>query len=176
MSSFIARQASSACRLRYKFGFASLAALALTSVAPSAAYAQADDDEDQVLEEIVTTGTRLKANPNLASAVPVLSVTGEEAAVRGNVRVEDFVNVLPQVFANQASEVSNAASGTASLNLRGLGRNRTVVMIDGRRLPYRWCLGGIRLGRYRRCRQLHPQAGFRGCRVRRPVQHRLQRQ
>ena len=134
MNSILARRASGACRPLCRFGFASFAALAMTSLAPSAAIAQADGDDE--LEEITVTGTRLKANPNLASAVPVLSVTGEEAAVRGNVRVEDFVNVLPQVFANQASEVSNAASGTASLNLRGLGRNRTMVMIDGRRLPY----------------------------------------
>jgi len=119
-----------------KFGFASFAAFAVTSIVPPAAFAQADEDKDQPLEEIITTGTRLKANPNLASAVPVLSVTGEEASMRGDVRVEDFVNILPQVFANQASEVSNGASGTAALNLRGLGRNRTLVMIDGRRLPY----------------------------------------
>ena len=92
--------------------------------------------EEIIIEEIITTGTRLKANPNLAAAVPVLSVTGAEGAIRGNVRIEDFVNVLPQVFANQASEVSNGASGTAALDLRGLGRNRTLVLIDGRRLPY----------------------------------------
>jgi outer membrane receptor protein involved in Fe transport len=133
MNSILARHASGAYRPLCKFGFASFAALALTSVAPSAAYAQAEAEE---LEEITVTGSRIKANPNLAAATPVLSVTGEEAAIRGNVRVEDFVNQLPQVFANQASEVSNGASGTAALNLRGLGRNRTLVMIDGRRLPY----------------------------------------
>jgi outer membrane receptor protein involved in Fe transport len=55
---------------------------------------------------------------------------------RGNVRIEDFVNVLPQVFAGQASEISNGASGTATLNLRGLGSTRTLVLMDGRRLPY----------------------------------------
>jgi len=135
MNSILARRASDACRPLCKFGFASFAVLAMASVAPPTANAQADE-EDAVLEEIVTTGTRLKGNPNLASAVPVLSVTGEEASIRGDVRIEDFVNILPQVFANQASEVSNAASGTAALNLRGLGRNRTLVMIDGRRLPY----------------------------------------
>ena len=133
MTTILARQISGACWRLSKFGFASVAALALASIAPSAAYAQADDEE---LEEITVTGSRIRANPNLAAATPVLSVTGEEAAMRGNVRVEDFVNVLPQVFANQASEVSNGASGTAALNLRGLGRNRTLVMIDGRRLPY----------------------------------------
>ena len=98
--------------------------------------AVAQDQEEEVLEEIVTTGSRLTANPNLAAATPVLSVTGDEAVIRGNVRIEDFVNVLPQVFAGQASEVSNGATGTATLNLRGLGSVRTLVLIDGRRLPY----------------------------------------
>ena len=98
--------------------------------------AVAQDQEDEPLEEIITTGSRLRANPNLAAATPVLSVTGAEGVARGNVRVEDFVNVLPQVFANQAAEVSNGASGTAALDLRGLGRNRTLVLLDGRRLPY----------------------------------------
>lgn len=130
MNPMLARRASGGplCKL----GFASVTALALTTLAPLAANAQ---EADQI-EEITVTGSRIKANPNLAAATPVLSVTGEEAVIRGNVRVEDFVNVLPQVFANQASEVSNGASGTAALNLRGLGRNRTLVMIDGRRLPY----------------------------------------
>jgi len=133
------------------FKLTGLALLASALVAPLAANAQ--DAEDEVLEEIVTTGSRLKANPNLAAAVPVLSVTGAEGTIRGNVRVEDFINILPQVMANQASEVSNGASGTAALNLRGLGRNRTLVLMDGRRLhPDRWRLGGIRLGRHRRRR------------------------
>ena len=89
-----------------------------------------------MVEEVIVTGSRLMANPNLAAATPVLSVTGEEANIRGNLRIEDFVNVLPQVFAGQASEVSNGATGTATLNLRGLGAIRTLVLMDGRRLPY----------------------------------------
>jgi iron complex outermembrane receptor protein len=116
------------------FKLAGLAVLASALVAPVAASAQ--DSDDEVLEEIITTGSRLKANPNLAAATPVLSVSASEGMERGNVRIEDFVNVLPQVFAGQASEVSNGASGTATLNLRGLGRNRTLVLVDGRRLPY----------------------------------------
>ena len=135
MNSILARRATGACRQLCKFGFASFAALALTSLAPSAANAQTAEDIEEI-EEIITTGSRLRANPNLAAAIPVLSVTGEEATIRGNVRIEDFVNVLPQVFAAQASEVANGATGTATINLRGLGPERTLVMIDGRRLPY----------------------------------------
>ena len=92
--------------------------------------------QDEAIEEITVTGSRIKANPNLTATVPVLSVTGSEGIQRGNVRIEDFVNVLPQVMAGQASEMANGASGTATLNLRGLGRNRTLVLMDGRRLPY----------------------------------------
>ena len=99
------------------------------------AFAQ-DADEADTTDRVVVTGSRLQTNPNLVAASPVLSVSGEEADIRGNIRIEDFVNILPQVFAGQASEVSNGASGTANLNLRGLGANRTLVLIDGRRLPY----------------------------------------
>ena len=137
MNSILSRPKSGACRPFSKFGFASVAAFALASAVPIAANAQATDAEPQeVLEEIITTGSRIKSNPNLAAATPVLSVTGSEGDIRGNVRIEDFVNVLPQVFAGQASEVANGASGTATLNLRGLGSVRTLVLIDGRRLPY----------------------------------------
>ncbi|MFD3316312.1 TonB-dependent receptor plug domain-containing protein [Alteromonas macleodii] len=100
-------------------------------------YAQDDvESEEEPVEKIEVTGSRLLSNPNVAAATPVLSVSGAEAAARGNLRVEDFVNVLPQVFAGQASEVSNGSTGTATLNLRGLGANRTLVLIDGKRLPY----------------------------------------
>ena len=113
-------------------------ALALSLVTmPVAVLAQdPDTDEDEMyLEEVIVTGSRLQDNVNLASSTPVLSVKGEEADVRGNVRMEDFLNIMPQVFAAQAGEVSNGASGTAQLDLRGLGPNRTLVLIDGFRLP-----------------------------------------
>jgi outer membrane receptor protein involved in Fe transport len=95
-----------------------------------------EQDEDLMMEEVVVTGSRLMDNPNLAASTPVLSVSGDEADIRGNVRIEDFVNIMPQVFAAQAGEVSNGATGTAQLNLRGLGAQRTLVLIDGFRLPY----------------------------------------
>ena len=113
--------------------------LTLSTLALSTAAVAQDEQADEaetVLEEVLVTGTKLAGNPNLMAATPVLSVMGDEAAMRGNVRMEDFVNVLPQVFAGQASEISNGASGTATLNLRGLGSTRTLVLIDGRRLPY----------------------------------------
>ena len=54
-------------------------------------------------------------------------------------RVEDLINQLPQAFAAQNATVSNGATGTATVNLRGLGAPRTLVLVDGRRMPY----GGV---------------------------------
>lgn len=118
-------------------GLGTALALSLATI-PLAAMAQDQntDEEEAYLEEVIVTGSRLQDNPNLTSSSAVLSVSGDEADIRGNVRIEDFVNIMPQVFAAQAGEVSNGASGTAQLDLRGLGAQRTLVLIDGFRLPY----------------------------------------
>ena len=93
-------------------------------------------DLETSLEEVVVTGSRLNTNPNLSAPVPVLSIGEQELENRGTVRIEDLVNILPQASAGQTGEVSNGATGTSSLNLRGLGATRTLVLINGRRLPF----------------------------------------
>lgn len=103
------------------------ASMALTT---SAIAQDADDDE------IIVTGSRLNVNANLSSPQPVLSISNEEISTRGVVNIEDLTNTLPQISAAQTSEQSNGASGTSQLNLRGLGAQRTLALIDGRRLPY----------------------------------------
>lgn len=111
-----------------------LSAITAASIAATTAPAFAQDSADE--DVVVTTGTRLNVNPNLVSANPVLTVGEEVIASTGTVNIEDLTNQLPQVFAGQAAEVSNGASGTSTLNLRGLGAVRTLTLIDGRRLPY----------------------------------------
>ena len=111
-----------------------LCGAAIAAAAP--AFAQDDVDSAEAEDVVIVTGSRLQTNPNLAAANPVLSVSDEEIDVRGAVRIEDLTNILPQVFAGQASEVVNGANGTAQLDLRGFGAIRTLVLIDGRRLPY----------------------------------------
>ena len=82
---------------------------------------------------IVVTGSRI-ANPNLKSISPISSINSADIAASGTVKVEDLLNQLPQVFAAQSSTLSNGSDGTASISLRNLGSNRTLVLIDGRRL------------------------------------------
>lgn len=87
------------------------------------------------VDEIVVTGSRIP-QANLRTTSPVTQVTGEDINVQGVTRVEDLINQLPQAFAAQNSTVSNGASGTATVDLRGLGPDRTLVLVDGRRMGY----------------------------------------
>ena len=83
--------------------------------------------------EIVITGSRIP-QPNLTSASPVTVLSSQEVKLSGTTRTEDLINSLPQAFATQGSNISNGATGTASVNLRGLGAARTLVLVNGRRL------------------------------------------
>ncbi len=87
------------------------------------------------LESVVVTGSRIKQS-NLEFTSPVTQVTDADIAIQGATRVEDLLNQLPQAFAAQNATVSNGASGAATIDLRGLGDARTLVLIDGRRMPY----------------------------------------
>jgi iron complex outermembrane receptor protein len=93
---------------------------------------------DQTIQEVVVTGSRI-AQPNLETTSPVTQVTSEDVITQGVTKIEDLVNQLPQAFAAQNATVANGATGTATVNLRGLGSTRTLVLIDGRRMPY----GGV---------------------------------
>src|SRR5437764_8487072 len=84
-------------------------------------------------QDIVITGTRIP-QPNLTSASPVTVLSSQEIKLQGTTRTEDLINSLPQAFAAQGSNISNGATGTATLNLRGLGSQRTLVLINGRRM------------------------------------------
>jgi outer membrane receptor protein involved in Fe transport len=112
------------------------AALMALSAAP--AYAQ---DEATDVDVVVVTGSRIP-QPNLTTTSPVNTISSADVKLQGSTRVEDVVNNLPQTFATQGSTVSNGSTGTAAVSLRGLGTNpangagaqRTMVLINGRRL------------------------------------------
>ncbi|GAA5445774.1 vitamin B12 transporter BtuB [Microbulbifer sp. NBRC 101763] len=95
------------------------------------AFAQEDA---QMVEEVVVTGSRIE-RANDVSVSPVTSVTAEDLKATGVVRVEDLINDLPQVAATQTAGQANGSTGTATVSLRGLGSQRTLVLIDGRRMP-----------------------------------------
>ncbi|QTC93149.1 TonB-dependent receptor [Brevundimonas goettingensis] len=99
------------------------------------AFAQSADPQSDEVAEVVVTGSRIP-QANLVTTSPVTQVTSEDIKVAGVTRVEDLVTQLPQAFTSQNSTVSNGASGTATVSLRNLGSDRTLVLIDGRRMGY----------------------------------------
>ncbi|MBS0360538.1 MAG: TonB-dependent receptor [Proteobacteria bacterium] len=101
--------------------------------ATSAYAAAAADAGSGEVSEIVVTGTRIPS-PNLTSIAPVTTVGNADIKAQGVTRIEDITNSLPQVFAGQGSSITNGATGAATVNLRGLGANRTLVLIDNRRV------------------------------------------
>ncbi len=113
----------------------------IAAASASGAYAQAAPaapaappaDQATAVTEFVVTGSRIP-QPNLTSTSPITVVGNEEVKLQGSIRAEDLLNNLPQVFAGQGGNVSNGSTGTAEVNLRGIGPTRTLVLIDGRRV------------------------------------------
>jgi outer membrane receptor protein involved in Fe transport len=89
--------------------------------------------QDKAVEKVTVTGTRIPQK-GLTSVSPVSTISSQEAKLEGTTSVETLLNEMPQVLANQGAEVSNGSSGTATIDLRGLGPQRTLVLINGRRL------------------------------------------
>jgi iron complex outermembrane recepter protein len=102
---------------------------------PTAAAPAATNGAALQLQEVVVTGSRI-ATPNQTSISPVQFVSSQEFSELGATRVEDVLNRLPQVFADQNSTSINGGTGTETIDLRGLGTSRTLVLIDGLRMPY----------------------------------------
>lgn len=89
-------------------------------------------EEAAQVEEIVVTGSRI-ARPDLVSSSPVATVGEKELEQSGIVNTENLLNTLPQAVPGITSTVNNGSNGTATVNLRGLGSNRTLVLVDGKR-------------------------------------------
>lgn len=107
----------------------------LAMAAPALAQDAVPQEPETTVDEIVVTGSRIP-QANLVTTSPVTQVTAEDIDVAGVTRVEDLITQLPQAFAAQNSSVANGASGTATVSLRNLGSDRTLVLIDGRRMGY----------------------------------------
>jgi outer membrane receptor protein involved in Fe transport len=101
-------------------------------------------DPDQAAEdEITVTGTRI-ARRDYSAQTPIVTVDAETFSERTNIGLESALNQLPQFnVAGTQSQLSPAnspfpsaiaAPGAATIDLRGLGLNRTLVLLDGRRM------------------------------------------
>ncbi|MEP5093818.1 Plug domain-containing protein [Parasphingorhabdus sp.] len=81
---------------------------------------------------IVVTGSRI-SNPNLELSSPVGVVTSEELELRQTNTAEQFLRELPSAIPSTGSAVNNGNGGSSFVNLRGIGSQRNLVLLDGRR-------------------------------------------
>ena len=89
--------------------------------------------DEGTIQEVVVTGSRI-AQPGLTSISPVTSVGSDQIKIEGITRIEDLINNLPQAVADFGGNLSNGSTGAATVNLRGLGSQRTLVLLNSRRL------------------------------------------
>ena len=92
------------------------------------------DEGEAVLEEVLVTGSRIATADGFGRTSPVTVVGMDDISSTGLTRVEDVLNSLPQIETALHSFDANGISGTASIDLRGLGAFRTLVLMNGRRL------------------------------------------
>lgn len=116
-----------AVRLAVMFGAGATAAMTTTSFA-----AGAEEGADKI-EKIQVTGSRIK-RADMETSSPIQVTSAEDIEVSGFTRVEDMLNTLPQIEASATVFQANGASGRGGLDLRGLGQQRTLVLINGRRM------------------------------------------
>ncbi|NKB37337.1 MAG: TonB-dependent receptor plug domain-containing protein [Gammaproteobacteria bacterium] len=91
---------------------------------------------DETVEEVVVTGSRIATDSNLVSSSPVSMIKAEELSARGITRVEDLLNDLPSITPEFTANEANGAVGTATIDLRGLTSDRTLVLTNGHRMGF----------------------------------------
>jgi iron complex outermembrane recepter protein len=108
---------------------------AATGPAPPAASAPASAAPEQQLQEVVVTGTMIK-RPAAETAEAITILKSDELRDQGITNVEQALNTLTQNVpsVNIASQVGTFSGGGTYANLRGLGQERTLVLLDGQRL------------------------------------------
>ncbi|MFK8043722.1 TonB-dependent receptor plug domain-containing protein [Congregibacter sp.] len=125
--------------MKYRFAPAVITLVTSSALAASAVFAQEQSTRLSPtaaageIEEIVVTGSRIKRK-DFTSISPLVTLDAEQITLSGVTAIEDLVNEAPQLVPDGNRTSNNPGNGQASLNLRGLGANRTLVTLNGRRM------------------------------------------
>ena len=124
------------CSVKKPLYSAVSAAAAMACLAPGGAAAQTDQE---AIEEIVITGSRIRTGRQ-APSIPIDTVSSEDIKLSGLQNVEEVLNDMPQFVAERTASTNSTAdptaTGAATLNLRGLGGQRSLVLVNGRRYTF----------------------------------------
>ena len=111
---------------------AAIGSVALASSIGSIALPQVAAAEEAQLEEVVVTGSRIRRADFEANA-PVATLGSDQIELTATVNTEQLLNTMPQMVPGLDRTSNNPGNGTATVNLRGLGSNRTLVLLNGTR-------------------------------------------
>ena len=101
--------------------------------AGSASVGRSRSTNSENLEHVIVTGSNIRGIDQKFS--PVITTTREELDRRGIASTGDYVAQLPQNFNNISADTgSGSVAGAVGVNLRGLGTESTLVLLNGRRL------------------------------------------
>src|SRR5262245_61565947 len=102
--------------------------------ASSAAAQEQDTQKD--MDEVLVTGTRITV-PGVTSSSPIYTVGSEAIAELQQPEVEKIFRRLPIALPSDGQNANNGTAGAATIDLRGLGPQRNILLIDGKRItPY----------------------------------------
>jgi iron complex outermembrane receptor protein len=119
--------------LRHHINRSAVALLAATTL-PLSSFVVAQSGDQ--IEEVIVTGSRIARDSNLTGALPIQSVSAADIRASGEFSLSDVINDIPALLSSVTSEQSidsGFSTGANVLNLRGLGAERTLVLVDGRR-------------------------------------------
>ena len=120
--------------------FAPCAALFQPDVWAQQAPASASQEVAEPLTEVIITGSRIPVPANITATSPTTVVSSQEVQLQGHTDITDVINQLPQNTIGSNSDFGNTSSpltatgGFTTVDLRGLGPQRTLVLVNGRRL------------------------------------------
>lgn len=91
--------------------------------------------EARTLDNVVVTGSRIRRQEGVEGPTPLTVLDAEQIRASGHTEIADVVNQLPSLAYTQTDQTSNQAGnpGINALDLRGMGTQRTLVLVDGRR-------------------------------------------
>ncbi len=122
---------SSAVRLALSLG-----AVATAGSVTAIAQDTGTPPKSQSLETIVVTGSNIR-RVDIETASPVVTIDRAQIQASGKVNLGDLIQELPSMAgAAMTPQVNNGGAGTAGVSLRGLGSNRTLLLINGHRVPF----------------------------------------
>jgi iron complex outermembrane recepter protein len=101
--------------------------------AAAAGWAPAYAQDNSADETIVVTGTRIQ-KPGVVSSSPIYSIGADEIARQQEPEVEKLLRLLPITAPSDNQNVNNGTQGAATVNLRGLGSQRNLMLLNGKRM------------------------------------------